>query len=284
MRLKDISPKTLPNPCFLLTRNPDHLTRRLVRERIQQALKGEVRRISLRSIDPGEIFEIIQTGDLFSSRNIYIVEDLDAVKMKQWSEMISALETQKSEDRIIFMVEDSKRIPDQARKSRNFIELKVDPEQDIVPVLRSYLQNSGFDIDRSIIDYMINIYQDDLGALEREIEKIRYYFWGEESISLERIQSVLADSPEVNAVNYSRCLLKGDKKEALIHLKKIENWEVNFQLVLGTITGFLLRNLEKNYSTASSIRKLNQLARLDFFVKSKSQLPWRHLEFFTINS
>ncbi|RKX70046.1 hypothetical protein DRP53_06280 [candidate division WOR-3 bacterium] len=282
MRLKDVSRVALRNPSFLLTRGTDPFIIRLVVRRLKEVLGVPPTWISLRSTPIEEVLEAVHTGNLFSGRNLYIVEGLESVRKKRLEELLPSFRDIPAENHTIFLIENHNRIPPAMFKIGPLIRIEIDLEEDIVPLIKGYFESAAIRIDRRAIDFLIETYHDDLQSLEREVEKIRYYFWGKGVVDLDLLREILADNPRVSATDYAHHLLKGEKREALVQLQRLKDWEANFQLVVGTIAGYLLRSLAKDYAPAKSLKSLSRLARLDLVTKSRTQLPWHHLELFTI--
>ncbi|HIE05385.1 MAG TPA: hypothetical protein EYP58_01145 [bacterium (Candidatus Stahlbacteria)] len=284
MRLKDLGKRGFVNPTFLLINRADHLTLKLLIKHLEKNFGIKPQMLSFKSSTIDEIIDIIHAGSLFASHNLFIIDDLESIKKSQMNDLTPHFSNLLAENAVFVLIKNKTRISDKLLKTGKLVRLALDIEEDVVTWIRAYFKRAGLEITRKSIDLLIDWYHDNLESLEAELEKIRHYFHDEKIVDTNKLTLILSDSPVVNAIKFSEATIKKNKKAALCQIGKMREWDLNLHMVIGTMTGYLIRKLEKSYADVSIFEDLRRLVELDVITKSRTQLPWYHLELYTINN
>jgi len=142
--------------------------------------------------------------------------------------------------------------------------------------------DSSYIIDDDAIDEYVNIARIDLYNAENEITKLKLY--GEKHITVDVIRNVVSKSADVVSFELVKCIVKNEKRKALIEYKNINHNKLNltdiFFSIIGSVKLTYLYVSFKNSVSEEDLCKLLEIkkGRLHFLKKDYSSVKLKAIE------
>jgi DNA polymerase-3 subunit delta len=134
---------------------------------------------------------------------------------------------------------------------------------------RDEIAKLGFEIDQPVLLHLVQLAGRNLTRLSNEINKIATAALPEKRITMDLVDSLIADYGAIGTWDFVNCLRDGDRRKALWLLKKMLDDGQEPLMILGQISGSFRRSvIDGRADPVKTSKRMQRLADTDLAIKT----------------